>query len=138
MSVAEQTGFPGLPGESWEDYAHRLERRIKEQRDHITRIQTRGDEHRNKWTRARVAQLERALGRACEAADRRKEQRDNVIAQSRTREQRFFGIESALSLWVYATECECEALDPAWDGEQRVCRRCLAVQALGYDPRGKQ
>ena len=49
-------------GETWEDYAHRLEARIKQQRDHIknlTALRAPGDIK----ARNRIATLERLLGK---------------------------------------------------------------------------
>jgi hypothetical protein len=49
-------------GETWEDYAHRLEARIKRQRDHIkhlTELRVPGDIK----ARNRIAVLERLLGK---------------------------------------------------------------------------
>ena len=49
-------------GETWEDYAHRLEHRIKQQRDHIkslTALRAPGDIK----ARNRIAMLERLLGK---------------------------------------------------------------------------
>lgn len=119
------TGFPGKPGETWEDYAHRLERRIKEQREHIDHlVGMRKPGEANKWQKKRINNLLMALGRASEAADRRKIQRDNVIAASREREQRAFAIENCLVLWARQAECECS--------ETEQCLRCQAERVLGY------
>lgn len=53
-----------LEGESWEQYAHRLEERIKRQRDEIEKLYAeRPPGAGNKWTRKKVVELERALGK---------------------------------------------------------------------------
>lgn len=51
-----------LDGESWEDYAKRLERRIKEQRDLNKHLVELGKDGGNRVDRKRIARLEAALG----------------------------------------------------------------------------
>lgn len=51
-------------GETWEDYAHRLERRIKQQRDHIKDLNALRGHPANIKDRRRIAHLERLLGQA--------------------------------------------------------------------------
>ena len=61
MSAATAPESKG-DGETWEDYAHRLEHRIKQQRDHIkhlTALRAPGDIK----ARNRIAMLERLLGK---------------------------------------------------------------------------
>lgn len=65
---------PGL-NETWEDYAHRLERRIKAQRDHIKGL-TDVRENGNRAVRKRIGLLERALGQCQANAHKLKEQVD--------------------------------------------------------------
>lgn len=49
-------------GESWEDYARRLERRVKQQREHINALQTIHSGKGNKADRKRLRALEATLG----------------------------------------------------------------------------
>lgn len=87
--------FPGKPGETWEQYAHRLERRIKAQREslnHHHMLRSDGNKH----ARLKINALERALGRAALAADRRKEQRDGVIERLEELKEQLNITESAL------------------------------------------
>lgn len=52
-------------GESWEEYAHRLEKRIKEQREQLRAVQELRDEPRLRH-RQHVAYLRRIIGRQTE------------------------------------------------------------------------
>lgn len=49
-------------GETWEEYAHRLERRIKEQRDHIAAINALRADAANRAERKRIDHLRYSLG----------------------------------------------------------------------------
>lgn len=60
-------------GESWKAYAHRLEHRIKEQRDALDSLQKVHAACPNRSERKRITQLELALGRATLRADRHKQ-----------------------------------------------------------------
>lgn len=50
-------------GETWESYARRLERRVKEQRDQLVDLQTLRRELGNRQTRRQIERLESALGK---------------------------------------------------------------------------
>ena len=53
---------PRGSGETWEEYAHRLERRIKEQRDHIAAINELRADAANRAERKRIDHLRYSLG----------------------------------------------------------------------------
>lgn len=57
-------------GESWEDYAHRLEIRIAHQRDEINSLQSLRGYPASKAERRRIAHLERLLGQKSLALDK--------------------------------------------------------------------
>lgn len=57
-------------GETWEDYAHRLEVRIKHQRDEIDSLQALRGYPASKADRRRIAHLERLLGQKSLALDK--------------------------------------------------------------------
>lgn len=57
---------PMVPGETWEDYAHRLERRIKSQRDHIGSLNALRADAGNRTERKRMEKLRMALGEMTE------------------------------------------------------------------------
>lgn len=54
---------PRVDGEPWPDYAKRLERRIKEQRDHITQLHELRGYAANRYSRKKIDGLVAALGR---------------------------------------------------------------------------
>ncbi len=68
-------------GETWEAYAHRLEQRIKAQRDHIRSISELRDKPGDKKARARIELLERSLGRMTARFYRERESREAVTGQ---------------------------------------------------------
>lgn len=68
-------------GETWERYAQRLEQRVKKQRDMIASLQALRGSDGNKHDRARIATLERQLGKVTSAAMRRREERNGIKEQ---------------------------------------------------------
>lgn len=87
-----------LPEESIEEYAKRLERRIKEQRDTIKAMQELGAEG-SKVLRVKHARLERMFAQACEAAQRRKDQRDSLALRYRALKADFELQQGVAKLW---------------------------------------
>lgn len=74
-----------LDEEQWEEYAHRLERRIKEQREHITNM-SKLRSNGNKRERKNYQILVNELGRATLLLGREREKSKGLIARLRTHE----------------------------------------------------
>lgn len=68
-------------GESWEDYAHRLERRIKEQRDQLESVNRYRETNGNRADRKKIARLRFALGRMTERWEHEVTNREALVAQ---------------------------------------------------------
>lgn len=68
-------------GETWEAYAHRLEHRIKAQRDHIAHLTELRDVPGDIKARRRIAALERALGSMTLRWHREIENREELVAR---------------------------------------------------------
>ncbi len=68
-------------GETWEDYAHRLEVRIKAQRDHIHNLTELRNVPGDIKARKRIADLERALGKMALRLEREVENREALVAR---------------------------------------------------------
>lgn len=64
-----------------EEYLVLLERRIKEQRDHIARLTALRETGGNKYARRKIVALERSLGRATLAIDHKRESIEWFVAQ---------------------------------------------------------
>lgn len=67
--------------ESWEDYAHRLEFRIKEQRGQLMSIQALGHGSNNRASRQRIQSLVIALGHMTELWEKERRNRQAVVAR---------------------------------------------------------
>lgn len=79
------------PAETWEEYAHRLERRIAEQRAHTVSLHTLGHGVANRATRKRIASLVEALGRMTERWENERRNRQELVRQlEQLRSQRRF------------------------------------------------
>lgn len=68
-------------GETWEEYAHRLERRIKMQRDTLEQINLLRADAGNRAERKRIDRLTVALGRMTERWEKEKEDKRGLIAK---------------------------------------------------------
>lgn len=66
-------------GETWEDYAERLETRIKEQRDHIYSLHRYRRDSSNRWARKKIRSLQVALGRTALRLDEEQRNRDALL-----------------------------------------------------------
>lgn len=66
-------------GETWEAYAHRLERRIKEQRDHIKALNVLYADNGNRADRKKINRLKRALVAVTENWQREREARIALV-----------------------------------------------------------
>lgn len=75
-------------GETWEAYARRLERRIKEQRAQIMSMIAVGHGGNNRQARKRIASLTVALGRVTELWDEERRNREAVVERLRELEKR--------------------------------------------------
>lgn len=82
-------------GETWEEYAHRLERRIKAQRDHIAEVNVLRADAANRAERKRIDHLRYALGRMTERWER--ERRDRVALVEVLRRN---GVEDRAVTWA--------------------------------------
>lgn len=67
--------------ETWEAYAHRLERRIKEQRDQLAAIHALRGDAGNRAERKRTARLEIALGRMTARWEHERDCRAGLLAR---------------------------------------------------------
>ena len=99
-------------GETWEDYAHRLEHRVKEQRDHIKRLVELRDEPGDRAARKRIEWLERALGSMTLRWEK-------VTAD-------FAGFRESASAWPYESEKEIVTII----GEALKCAYPYVMDAL--------
>lgn len=66
-------------GETWEEYAHRLERRIKEQRDQLAGINALRADAGNRHERKVIEGLRASLGRMTERWERERMQREGLV-----------------------------------------------------------
>lgn len=73
--------LPKGDGETWEEYAHRLERRIKEQRDQLESLNELRADAGNRAERKRIARLHTALGRMTEDWEREREQKHGLVSK---------------------------------------------------------
>lgn len=83
----EELGPKGTD-ETWEKYAHRLERRIKEQRDYINRVTELRADAGNRAERKRLDQATAMIGRMELRMERLKIAHDSVIEELRRREEK--------------------------------------------------
>lgn len=70
-------------GETWEEYAHRLEQRIKKQRDHLDELNALRADAGNRHERKRIAHLQAALGRMTERWDEERQARLGLVEAMR-------------------------------------------------------
>lgn len=86
-------------GESWEDYARRLERRIKDQRDHIKSLAALHKGNGNRADRKKVASLRSALATITEKWSREREARIALVRTARALEE--MSVDTALDLLAH-------------------------------------
>lgn len=70
-------------GETWEEYAHRLEQRVKEQRDVLAAINVLRADAGNRHERKRIEHLTFALGRMTERWEKEKAAKMALLAMRR-------------------------------------------------------
>jgi hypothetical protein len=70
---------PRADGETWQEYAHRLERRIKEQRDQLEQINQLRADAGNRHERKRIALLQASLGRMTERWEKERAARIGLV-----------------------------------------------------------
>lgn len=73
-------------GETWEAYAHRLEHRIKEQRDLLEHLNSLKREWVDRHDRKSIAEMERALGRVTAKWQHEREAREALVEKVKTLE----------------------------------------------------
>jgi hypothetical protein len=86
---------PKLAGETWEEYAHRLERRIKEQRDQLESINQLRADAANRAERKRITALRYALGRMTERWESERSQKFALLEKLETQPRRWRFIRQA-------------------------------------------
>lgn len=81
MSIEDHPPADGSAIDEWKKYARRLEQKIGNQRKVIHDLTSKSEQagNGNKWNKARVAMLERALGQSEARAFKRREAREGMF-----------------------------------------------------------
>ena len=111
-------------GESWEDYAGRLERRIKEQRVHINSLHRYRKDGGNRQQRKRTRSLETTLGRVAARLGEEERNREALAAKLDAADARVEQLTQELE----------DARKVALDDTSKLIRRITELEAALAEP----